>query len=186
MSRIGRLPIPLPAGVEIKIDPGHVWVKGPKGELECDLPQEIALRVEDQRIVCDRGEQDNRRARALHGLVRALVNNMVTGVTAGFARALLLQGVGYRASVDSGRLKLVAGHSHDVDIPVPEGLTVVTEQVSTNPPVHKITIQGTDKQQVGQFAANIRALRPVDPYKMKGLRYDNEVVHRKAGKAAGR
>jgi large subunit ribosomal protein L6 len=186
MSRIGRLPIPVPSGVEVRLDPGHVWVKGPKGQLECDLPLEIAVRVEDERIVCDRGDQENKKARALHGLVRALVNNMVVGVTQGFSRVLLLQGVGYRASVDSGRLKLVAGHSHDVDIPIPEGLAVLTEQVTTNPPVHRITISGTDKQAVGQFAANIRALRPVDPYKLKGLRYDNEIVRRKAGKAAGR
>jgi large subunit ribosomal protein L6 len=186
MSRIGRLPIAVPSGVEVRLSPGHVWVKGPKGELERDLPGEIEVRLEDDRIVCDRGGSEERRVRALHGLVRALVSNMVVGVTQGFARALLLQGVGYRASVDAGRLKVVAGHSHDVDIPIPEGLVVATEQVSTNPPIHKISISGTDKQLVGQFAANIRMLRPVDPYKLKGFRYDNEIVRRKAGKSAGR
>lgn len=186
MSRIGRLPIAVPTGVEVRVEPGRVAVKGPKGELACDLPTEIEVRVEEGRIVCSRGEVEERRVRALHGLVRALVNNMVVGVTTGFTRALLLQGVGYRANVDSGRLNVVAGHSHAIEIPVPEGLTVVTEQVSTNPPIHKITISGIDKQLVGQFAANIRGLRPVDPYKLKGLRYDNEIVRRKAGKAGGR
>jgi large subunit ribosomal protein L6 len=186
MSRIGRLPITVPSGVEVSFEPGHVLVSGPKGKLERDLPSEIALRLEDGRLLCERGEQQDRKVRALHGLVRALVNNMVVGVTSGFNRVLLLQGVGYRASVDGDRLKLVAGHSHDVEIPVPDGLSVVAEQVSTNPPVHRITISGIDKQSVGQFAANIRGLRPVDPYKMKGLRYADEVVHRKAGKTAGR
>ncbi len=177
------MPIPVPDGTEVRIDGPQVVVKGPKGTLERTFPEGVEIALEDGVLVCRR-QSENRQIRARHGLVRALLNNMVTGVTTGFRKALLLQGIGYRATVDAGRLSIVAGHSHDVVITVPEGLEVVTEQVSANPPVHRIAILGPDKEQVGQFAADIRSLRPVEPYKLKGLRYETEIVRKKAGKAA--
>ena len=183
MSRIGRLAIPIPDGVSVEACPGHVVVKGPKGELERTVPEEIEVAVEGDVAVCRR-LSDARRARALHGLVRALVNNMVIGVSQGFTRRLLLQGIGYRVTVTEGVLMITAGHSHPVEVDVPQGLELRTEPVSTNPPVSRLIIAGTNKEQVGQFAADIRSLRPVEPYKMKGFRYEDEIVRKKAGKAA--
>lgn len=183
MSRIGRMPVPVPDGVTVELSPGYIRVKGPKGELERTLPTEIEVCEADGVLLCSR-PTDARRARALHGLVRALVNNMVVGVTEGFARILLLQGVGYRANVDGGMLNVSAGFSHPIAVPVPEGISVNVEQIGTNPPVHRLTISGIDKEQVGQMAADVRSLRPVEPYKLKGFRYSTEVVRKKAGKSA--
>ncbi|MDI9602319.1 MAG: 50S ribosomal protein L6 [Acidobacteriota bacterium] len=183
MSRIGRMPVPVPDGVTVELSPGHIRVKGPKGELERTLPKEIDIRQEDGVLVCSR-PVESRRVRALHGLVRALVNNMVVGVTQGFTRILLLQGVGYRANVENRMLNIAAGFSHPVAVPLPEGIEVNVEQIGTNPPVARLTITGVDKEQVGQLAADVRSIRPVEPYKLKGFRYSDEIVRKKAGKSA--
>lgn len=183
MSRIGRLPVPVPDGVTVELSPGFIRVKGPKGELERTLPSDIEVRQENGVLLCAR-RVENRRAKALHGLVRALISNMVVGVTEGFKKVLLLQGVGYRANVDNGMLNVTAGHSHPIVVPLPEGIDVSVEQIGTNPPVHRLTISGIDRERVGQLAADVRSLRPVEPYKMKGFRYATEVVRKKAGKSA--
>lgn len=175
------MPIAIPEGVVVEASAGRIRVSGPRGVLERSLPGEIEVAVEDGTVVCRRSSE-HRKVRALHGLVRALVSNMVAGVHKGFTRNLLLQGVGYRASAQERSLNVTAGHSHPVEVPIPDGLSVATEQISTNPPIHRITISGIDKEQVGQFAADVRALRPVEPYKMKGFRYDDETVRKKAGK----
>jgi len=175
--------IAVPEGVTVGIAPGFVEVSGPKGRLERTLPSEIELVREGDSVVCKRSSEI-RRIRALHGLVRALVNNMVTGVTQGFSRGLLLQGIGYRVTISEGTISITAGHSHPVEVPIPDGIQATTEQIGTNPPVHRVIVSGIDKEQVGQFAADIRSLRPVEPYKLKGFRYTNEIVRKKAGKAA--
>jgi large subunit ribosomal protein L6 len=177
------MPVTVPDGVNVDLSPGHIKVKGPKGELERTLPKEIEVIQEDGQIVCRR-PNENRKIRALHGLVRALVSNMVVGVTEGFSKALLLQGVGYRATVEGSMLNITAGHSHPVAVPLPENIEVSVDQVGTNPPVHRLNITGIDKEVVGQLAADIRSLRPVEPYKLKGFRYATEVVRKKAGKSA--
>jgi large subunit ribosomal protein L6 len=177
------MPVPVPDGVTVELSPGHIRVKGPKGELERTLPKEIDIRQEDSVLVCSR-PVESRRVRALHGLVRALVNNMVVGVTQGFTRILLLQGVGYRANVENRMLNIAAGFSHPVAVPLPEGIEVNVEQIGTNPPVARLTITGVDKEQVGQLAADVRSIRPVEPYKLKGFRYSDEIVRKKAGKSA--
>jgi len=175
--------IAVPEGVTVDVSPGWIEVSGPRGRLERTLPPEIEVAREGDAVVCKRSSEV-RRVKALHGLVRALVNNMVTGVTQGFSRGLLLQGIGYRASVSGGAISITAGHSHPVEVPIPDGIQATTEQIGTNPPVHRIVISGIDKEQVGQFAADIRSVRPVEPYKLKGFRYTNEVVRKKAGKSA--
>ena len=176
MSRIGRQPIPVPANVTVTIgDNNHVAVKGPKGELSRQFPPSMALSREDGNLVVAR-PNDEGKQRALHGLSRTLLNNMVTGVTTGFTKTLEVQGVGYRAQLQGSNLQLALGFSHPVIVPAPEGITFNVE----GPRVH---IQGIDKERVGQVAANIRKLRPPEPYKGKGIRYSGERVRRKAGKA---
>ena len=175
MSRIGNKAVQVPGGVEIQFTDGTLSVKGPKGQLSAPMPPEITVTIADGSVSFGRsGEKTD--VRALHGLARATVNNMVTGVTAGFIKQLDILGVGYRAESLGKTLKLLLGFSHPVNMPVPEGLTVSVEGNT------KVKIEGIDKQQVGQFAANVRSLRPPEPYKGKGVRYSDEYVRRKVGK----
>jgi large subunit ribosomal protein L6 len=168
----------VPSGVTVEVTDGHVKVSGPKGTLERDLPRDITVRQDDSVLLVERPD-DERQHRALHGLTRSLVNNMVVGVTDGFARDLEIVGVGYRATAASPtRLDLALGFSHPVSVDAPEGVTFET------PAPTRITVRGIDKEVVGQVAANIRAIRKPEPYKGKGVRYAGEVVRRKAGKAA--
>jgi len=180
MSRVGNQPVAIPSGVELKFESGTMSVNGPKGALAQSLPSEIAVEIGEGEVRFTRGS-DKPKIRALHGLARALVGNMVKGVTEGFARELDIQGVGYRADASGGKLNLLLGLSHPVEMVVPDGLSVSVENNT------RIKIEGIDKQQVGQFAADVRKLRPPEPYKGKGIRYVGEYVRRKVGKtgAAG-
>jgi large subunit ribosomal protein L6 len=177
MSRIGRAPIPVPSGVEVTIEPDLVSVNGPKGALSERIPRDITVaRNEDQLIVTrptDRGEH-----RALHGLVRTLVANMVIGVTDGYEKRLEIQGVGYRAQLKGRDLELALGFSHPVSVPAPEGIEFEVPQPT------RVVVRGISKQQVGEVAAKIRKQRPPEPYKGKGIRYEGEIVARKVGKRA--
>jgi large subunit ribosomal protein L6 len=177
LSRIGKLPIPLPSGVEVQIAEGRVTVKGPKGTLSQDVPAPIVVRQDDGTLLVERPD-DERRNRALHGLTRSLVANMVEGVTNGFARQLEIQGVGYRVQQIQGGLEFSLGYSHPVRVKAPDGISFEVGSPT------RLTVQGIDKQQVGQIAAEIRRLRRPDPYKGKGIRYAGEIVRRKAGKTA--
>ncbi len=178
MSRIGRSPIPLPGGVAVEIAGSHVTVNGPKGSLSRTLPEQMVIRQEDGTLVVERPD-DERQNRALHGLSRSLLNNMVVGVSTGFTKELEIVGVGYRAAAPSpDRLDLALGFSHPVAVDAPDGITFET------PAPTRITVRGIDKEAVGQVAANIRSIRKPEPYKGKGVRYAGEVVRRKAGKAA--
>jgi len=176
MSRVGKQPIPLAANVKVAIDGSHVSVSGPRGELARDLPPEITVREEDGQLVLTR-PGDEPRVRALHGLSRTLVANMVEGVTAGFTKTLEVQGVGYRVQQQGEKIILQVGYSHPVEVDPPAGISFAGEGNN------RINVQGIDKQQVGQVAANIRLVRKPEPYKGKGIRYQGEVVRRKAGKA---
>lgn len=180
MSRIGKQPVTLPAKVDVKIDGQHVTVKGPKGELSMTVHPEMAVAMEDGQLLAKR-PTDERQHRALHGLTRALLANMVTGVSEGFRKTLLIEGVGYQAILEGNNLVMKVGFSHDVTIVPPEGITFDVPKESRG---RTIIIDGADKQVVGQVAANIRELRPPEPYKGKGIRYDNEIIRRKAGKSA--
>ncbi len=178
MSRIGKAPITVARGVEVTLAGRHVTVKGPQGSLERDIPGEIVVRQEESTIFVER-PNDERQNRALHGLTRTLVNNMVVGVTAGFTKELEIVGVGYRAAaLGTDGLELALGFSHPVFVDAPAGITFET------PVPTRILVKGIDKELVGQVAANIRKIRKPEPYKGKGVRYANEVVQRKAGKAA--
>jgi large subunit ribosomal protein L6 len=178
MSRVGRTPIPVPVGVEVSIDDRHITVTGPQGSLERDLPGAIRVRHEDGLLVVERPD-DERTSRALHGLARALVNNMVVGVTEGYAKNLEVVGVGYRATAQGPeRIELSLGFSHTVVVDAPQGITFEV------PAPTRVTVKGIDKELVGQVAADIRRLRKPEPYKGKGVRYAGEQVQRKAGKAA--
>lgn len=169
------MPIPVPSSVKVQIDGRHISVTGPKGTLSRDVPPEVRLHQEDGQIIVTR-PNDEPRERAMHGLTRALLSNMVVGVSDGFTRTLELVGVGYRAQMQGSKLTLSLGFSHPVEIEPPEGITF-----SVDGP--RVTISGADKEQVGQVAANIRKLRPPEPYLGKGIRYQGEVVRRKAGKS---
>jgi large subunit ribosomal protein L6 len=178
MSRIGKAPIPVPSGVDVTVADRNVTVKGPKGTLNRQLPPDISVRQDGETILVERPD-DEREHRALHGLTRSLVNNMVVGVTDGFSKDLEIVGVGYRATAQGpSRLELALGFSHPVTIEAPEGVTFEVPQPT------RITVRGIDKEIVGQVAANIRKVRKPEPYKGKGVRYAGEVVQRKAGKAA--
>lgn len=180
MSRIGKKPIPVPSGVEVKVAEGTVTVKGPNGELSWrPHPNMTVVYNADAREIRVMRPDDQRQNRALHGLTRSLINNMVRGVTKHFERRLEIVGVGYNASVGQGKLKLQVGFANTVELPVPK--TVICEV----PAATQIVLKSIDKQAVGQFAANIRAVRPPEPYKGKGIRYEREQVRRKAGKALG-
>lgn len=177
MSRVGRLPVAVPSGVEVKIEGSQVKIKGPKGEMEFGFAPVIEVTHQDDEIIINR-PSDAREMRSLHGTTRALIQNMVTGVTDGFQKELQLVGVGYRANMQGKNLVLNVGYSHSVEIEPPQGITF--EVGDRN---QQIFISGIDKQAVGQIAADIRKVRPPEPYKGKGIRYKGEYIRRKAGKA---
>ena len=177
MSRIGKKPIPIPSGVEVEISPGSVAVKGPKGRLEERINPEITVAQEDGALTVSR-PTDRADHRALHGLTRSLVANMVTGVTDGYERRLEIQGVGYRAALRGSDLEMQLDFSHPVAVKAPEGISFEVPQPT------QIVVRGISKQQVGEIAAQIRKWRPPEPYKGKGIRYEGEQVQRKVGKRA--
>jgi large subunit ribosomal protein L6 len=176
MSRIGRMPIAIPAGVTVDVaENNKVTVKGPKGTLERVLPAEMDIKIEGSEILVSR-PSDLKKMKSLHGLTRTLIANMVTGVTAGYEKVLEINGVGYRASKSGNKLNLALGYSHPVEMVDPEGLEVVVEGQN------KIIVKGINKEQVGQYAAEIREKRAPEPYKGKGIKYADEVIRRKVGK----
>lgn len=177
MSRIGRLPIEIPTGVDVKITGSHVKIKGPKGEMEFTFSPSIEFSIKDSEIIVTR-PSDTREMRSLHGTTRSLIQNMVTGVTDGFQKELQLVGVGYRATMQGNNLVLNVGYSHSVEVEPPQG---VSFEVGDR--AQQVFISGIDKQKVGQIAADIRKVRPPEPYKGKGIRYKDEYIRRKAGKA---
>ena len=176
MSRIGKKPIVIPAGVDVKLDGTKITVKGPKGTLERELHPSMIVEMEGNEINVSR-PNDNKENRSLHGLTRTLINNMVTGVNETFKKELEVNGIGYRCEVKGQVLTLKIGYSHDVVMTAPEGITVEV------PNPNKVVISGPDKQKVGQFAANVREKRPPEPYKGKGIKYVDEHIRRKEGKA---
>lgn len=176
MSRIGRLPIPVPGGVTVTVDGQTVSVTGPKGSMSIVVNEPISVVVEDSNVLVSR-PNDERRNRALHGLTRSLIANMVIGVTEGYTKKMEISGTGYRVAAKGQDLEFQLGYSHPVLVPAPAGITFAVES-----PI-KFSISGIDKQLVGEVAANIRKIRKLDPYKGKGVRYADEVVRRKAGKA---
>ena len=176
MSRIGRLPVTIPAGVTVEIEKNNkVTVKGPKGTLERELPTEMEIKVEGDTVVVTR-PNDLKKMKSLHGLTRTLVNNMVVGVTEGYQKILEVNGVGYRAAKSGNKLTLSLGYSHPVEMTDPEGVETVVEGQN------KIVVKGIDKEKVGQYAAEIRDKRRPEPYKGKGIKYADEVIRRKVGK----
>ena len=177
MSRVGRLPVEIPSGVDVKIDGSNVKIKGPKGEMEFSFSPDIAIELAEGVVNITR-PSDARDMRSLHGTTRALIQNMVTGVTDGFMKELQLVGVGYRANLQGSNLVINVGYSHPVEVEPPAGITFEVGERN-----QQIFISGIDKQQVGQIAADIRKVRPPEPYKGKGIRYKDEYVRRKAGKA---
>ncbi len=177
MSRIGKKPVVIPSGVSAKVEGQHVAVKGGKGELDFTAPEEVSLVLADNQIaVAPRNE--TKRARAMWGMTRSMVNNLVIGVSKGFERKLEITGVGYKAAVAGRSLQLSLGYSHDVSFSIPEGIAIVT------PKPTEVMISGIDKRKVGQIAAEIRALRPPEPYKGKGVKYAGEFIFRKEGKGS--
>jgi large subunit ribosomal protein L6 len=180
VSRIGRMPVVIPKGVEVKADGGRVRVKGPKGELSSAIPAGLTVSVGDGQVKIARGS-DEPHARAVHGLLRSLVANNVEGVTKGFTRELEISGVGYKAEVKGKSVVFSLGYSHPVDFPIPEGIAIAIDAKAG-----KMTVTGADKQCVGQTAAEIRKLRVPDPYKAKGIKYAGETIKRKVGKAGGK
>jgi large subunit ribosomal protein L6 len=177
MSRIGRLPIPVPSGVEVTISGAHVTVKGPKGTLSHTLAEPIAIAKQDDGTLLVTRPNDERLPKALHGLSRTLVANMVQGVTEGYTKSMEIVGVGYRVAPKGSDLEFALGFSHPVIIPAPDGISFAVESPT------KFSVSGIDKQQVGEISANIRKLRKPDPYKGKGIRYLGETIRRKQGKA---
>ena len=175
MSRIGNAPVVIPAGVEIKLDGSFVKVKGPHGELEYAFNKNIKISMEDGVVKVERPD-NNKENRSLHGTTRALIQNMVTGVSSKFKKELEMIGVGYKSSVAGKKLVINAGYSHPVEMEIPAGLTVEVPQPT------KIIISGIDKQVVGAFASNVRKVRPPEPYKGKGIKFEGEVIRRKEGK----
>jgi len=174
MSRIGKIPIAIPKGVEVKLTDGSIEIKGPKGTLSRTIPPRVTVKEEDGHIVVTR-EDDHRESRAMHGLTRALLNNMVVGVTEGFKKELRIQGVGYRAILEDKKLKLELGYSHPIYYDFPQGIEITVEK-------DVVRVHGADKEKVGQTAAEIRAFRKPEPYKGKGVRYIDEFVRSKVGK----
>jgi len=177
VSRIGRSPITIPQGVDVSVSGNHITVKGPKATLQTDFHPDMSIAVQDGVLTVAR-PTDERNHRALHGLTRSLIANMVQGVTEGFSKVLEIQGVGYRATAKGKNIELAVGYSHPVPVEAPDGITFTVETPT------RLVVSGADKQLVGQIAADIRAHRPPDPYKGKGIRYEGEYVRRKAGKAA--
>ena len=179
MSRIGRAPITVPAGVEVKVDGQHVSVKGPKGALEMNVAPTMKVEVEAGVVHVTR-PNDDKMNRSLHGRTRTLINNMVVGVSEGFSKTLEVNGVGYRASKEGKNLVLNVGYSHQVIMPETEDIQIDV------PNPNQIIVKGIDKQKVGQFAAEVRGKRPPEPYKGKGIKYDHEVIRRKEGKTGAK
>jgi large subunit ribosomal protein L6 len=175
MSRIGKKSVPIPSGVTANVEGQTVKVKGPKGALQVVLPDDVTVKMEDGGVKVD-PRNETKRARSMWGTSRTLVNNLVTGVTKGYERKLEITGVGYRAALQGKNLQIALGYSHDVIYPVPEGITIAT------PKPTEILVSGIDKQKVGQVAAEIRAFRPPEPYKGKGVKYSDEYIFRKEGK----
>ena len=175
MSRIGKKPIEIPQGVDVKLEEGMVTTRGPLGTLSYLIPSGISVNIQDRQIVVTRAS-DQKHHKALHGLVRSLVNNMVDGVTTGFTKVLEIEGIGYRVTRQGDTITLAVGYSHPVDVTAPKGITFEVEGQT------KIIVKGVDKQLVGQVAAEIRNVRKPEPYKGKGIRYSKEVVRRKVGK----
>ncbi|WP_349898756.1 50S ribosomal protein L6 [Parafrigoribacterium soli] len=176
MSRIGRLPIDIPAGVDVKVDGSAVTVKGPKGELQLTVASPIEVKLEDGQLLVTRPD-DERESRSLHGLTRTLIANQIIGVTAGYSKGLEIVGTGYRVAAKGNSLEFALGYSHSITVDPPAGITFAVDGNT------KLTVHGIDKQAVGEVAANIRKLRKPEPYKGKGVRYAGEVVRRKAGKS---
>ena len=179
MSRIGKIPVPVPDGVDVTIDSQTVTVKGPKGELTRTMPDGVAIAKNDDGEIAVTRPDDSRTAKSLHGLVRTLIANMIEGVTDGYTKSLELVGVGYRAAKQGANIELQVGYSHPVVIDAPEGIDFEVPQPT------QIVVNGIDKVLVGQVAANIRKVRPPEPYKGKGIKYTGERIIRKAGKTAG-
>jgi large subunit ribosomal protein L6 len=180
MSRIGKQPIPVPAGVKVKVDGGKVFVEGPKGKLEFAPHRNVSVALADGGKVIQVSRQDEERlSRSLHGLTRTLVANMVKGVTTGYEKRLKIEGIGYQARLDKKAVVLVVGYANAITLDPPDGVTVEVPDQTT------IVVKGPDKQKVGQFAAEVRHVRPPEPYKGKGIRYENEQVRRKEGKSFG-
>ena len=178
MSRIGKMPITVPTSVTVDVQDGTVRVKGPRGELAHQVPSEISIVREDGTLLIERAS-DEPTHRSLHGLTRSLIANMVTGVTDGYTRRLEVNGVGYRAAVSAGNLVLQVGYSHPVLVPAPAGISFSVQ-------ANAITVSGADKQLVGEIAAQVRRVRPPEPYKGKGIKYAEEVIRRKAGKSGAK
>lgn len=175
MSRIGKKPVAIPSGVSADISGSTLKVKGPKGELTLAIHPKVTVSKTDTAITVDVAHKDNKNEKALWGLFRSLINNMVTGVTAGFTKVLEINGVGYKAAITGRKLTLNLGYSHPIEMEIPAGLEAKIEK-------NTVTITGADRQQVGQFAAVVRSQRPPEPYKGKGIKYSDEVIRRKAGK----
>lgn len=176
MSRIGRKPVAVPAGVDVKIDGSTVTVKGPKGSLTGTYNSKLSIALEGNEIIVTRPD-DEKESRALHGLTRTLIHNMVEGVSNGYSKELEINGIGYKAAMQGKDLVLTVGYSHVVNVKAPEGITIAV------PAPNKIVISGADKVKVGQFAAEVRGVRPPEPYKGKGIKYVDEYIRRKEGKA---
>jgi large subunit ribosomal protein L6 len=177
VSRIGRMPISIPPGVEIKLANNEIFVKGPKGEMSRTFSPELTVALEGNQLIIQR-QSDESGARALHGTTRSVINNMVTGVSGGFSKTLQIEGVGYRAEMKDKNLSILVGYSHPVEVVPPEGISFEVDVKA-----RQIKVMGKDKELVGQIAANIRGIRPPEPYHGKGIRYLGEKVRRKAGKA---
>ena len=175
MSKVGKLPVTIPAGVTISVNAGEISVKGPKGELKQHINDKVTVEVKDGALTV-KPVDESKEAGAAHGLYRALIHNMVTGVTTGFSKSLIINGVGYRAEVQGKNLVMNLGYSNDFIALIPDGLTVTADAAG------KVTISGIDKQLVGEFSSQIRKLRMPEPYKGKGIRYENETIRRKVGK----
>lgn len=176
MSRIGRMPVTVPSGVDVEIKGSNIRVKGPKGELQRSFPAGVLISL-DEGVISVQRETDERSHRALHGMTRALINNMVVGVSKGFEKVMEVNGVGYRAEMSGSNLMLYVGYSHPVTVKPPSGISFEVE-----PRTRQIKVLGFDKEQVGQVAADIRKIRPPEPYKGKGIKYLDETIRRKAGK----
>ena len=175
MSRIGKLPIAIPQGVKVAVTEDMITVEGPKGKLEQDYKPEVDIKVEENTVTVD-VNKDTKAAHSYHGLYRSLISNMVTGVSQGFSRSLVVNGVGYRAEVNKDILTMNLGYSQPIDYYIEEGITITTEG-------NKVIVSGISKQRVGQVSAEIRSLRPPEPYKGKGIRYEDEQIRRKIGKS---
>lgn len=175
MSKIGKIPVKIVQGVEVSVEKSFVLVKGLKGELKVHMPKGITVEVNEDALIVKR-KDDSKEAKSFHGLVRSLLNNAVIGVSEGFSKTLILSGVGFRSSLQGNKLVLLVGYSHPVEVEKPEGITFTTAE-------NKITVSGFDKQVVGDIASKIRKVKPPEPYKGKGIKYDDEIIRRKPGKA---